>query len=116
MDTSGASDLCGMVMIHPDLGVRWSNRCTLSDGSMEDQAMEHEANHGHQGLGSCPWIVSSVNALEAIDRDQTVGLRGSIDRCAIVVRSWSDRRAIVVRSRRDRATIVAHLGQNQDHD
>ena len=44
MDVSRASDLCGTVMIHHDLGVRWSNTWTLSDGLMEDQAMESEAN------------------------------------------------------------------------
>ena len=44
VDVSRASDLCGMVMIHCDLGVRWSNTWTLSNGSMEDPAMESEAN------------------------------------------------------------------------
>ena len=72
---------------------------TLYDGSIEDQAMEIEANHGHQGVGSCPRIADNVDASEAVDHDGTAGLRRSTDRCVIVVRSWSDRCA-----------ILAHLG------
>ena len=44
MDVSRVSDLCGTVMINRDLGVIWRTTWTLSDGSMEDQAMESEAN------------------------------------------------------------------------
>ena len=62
MDASGSSDLRGTDMIHRDLGVRWSNTWTLYDGSIEDQAMKIEANHGHQGVGSCPRIAGNVDA------------------------------------------------------
>ena len=72
---------------------------------MEDQAMKSEANHGHQGVGSCPRIAGNVDASEAIDRDRTAGLRRSTDRCAIVARSWSDLRAIMVRSACDHGPL-----------
>ena len=41
-------------MTHRNFGVLWRNAWTLYDSSIEDRTMEIEADHGHQGVGSCP--------------------------------------------------------------
>ena len=89
---------------------------TLYEGSIEDQAMEIEANHGHQGVGLCPRVAGNMDASLPVDRYQTVGLRRITDRCVIVAQSSCDRGPIIARSWLDRGAIVAHLRQNQDHD
>ena len=57
----------------------------LYDGSIEDQAMEIEANHGHQGVESCPRVAGNVDASKAVDQYRTAGLRRITNRCTIVV-------------------------------